>query len=251
MFSGLPIDKQKNQCICILFDVICFRMENEPLTMEIVKRRLEYGEYFASKVDSRRHTSKAWKTIHKIFIQATNEAVHDPNSNLRWFYCIECKDVLARDISNGTSPLLTHQNMHERERKRKNERVAAALALANEQSSAPDINLPAETPATAPNNSSPAMATGSGSPALATGSSSPALATGSGSSAEPPAAAGGQSQSSIKYTINAEELAKSLGVVAGLCIKYGSLSQMDFLQMLPSTEQWYVFFHASIHFPIY
>lgn len=59
-----------------------------------------------------RKPSRAFDTFLKIVDNETGEDVK--NGVNGFFFCLECKTILERNISNGTSALLTHQAGHER-----------------------------------------------------------------------------------------------------------------------------------------
>lgn len=84
------------------------------VTLDQVKERIEEGLYVKRKVDvaEGRKTSRAWTTFRKIFDVALNEEVK--NGKVGFYYCIDCKQILERDITNGTSALLSHQSSHSR-----------------------------------------------------------------------------------------------------------------------------------------
>lgn len=106
-------------------------------TYQDVLDRLNYGLYVHTKVTSKRQLSKAWDTINKIIDAKSLKEISD------WFYCTECKDILTKNISKGTGPLLTHQKKHAEERAKK-ESLRQAVAVSGSANTRND--LPSDIP---------------------------------------------------------------------------------------------------------
>lgn len=84
------------------------------ITVDQVKNGIAYGEYetYACVSQPGRKQSPAWLTFFKI--RSTVTKVEVKNGTRGFYYCRDCKEILHRDISNGLSPLTTHQKSHER-----------------------------------------------------------------------------------------------------------------------------------------
>lgn len=90
-------------------------MMSDNITIEEVRRRLEYGEYEAIKVDKipGRTQSQAWTTFRKICDASSRKEIK--NGNFGFYYCTDCKEIVNKDISNGTGVLLGHQKTDSRQ----------------------------------------------------------------------------------------------------------------------------------------
>lgn len=53
--------------------------------------------------------------ILKIFNTETKTEVCQTNKQEKFYFCRECQKVIEADISNGTGPLITHQQKHDKE----------------------------------------------------------------------------------------------------------------------------------------
>lgn len=83
-------------------------------TVASVLTAIEYGEFETYKVEAipGRKQSPVWSTFRKIRSTKTKDDVK--NGMRGFYYCTECQQILERDITNGTGPLLSHQKSHER-----------------------------------------------------------------------------------------------------------------------------------------
>lgn len=88
------------------------------ITLETVIERVDTGVYKRQKVKAvpgGRKISRAFDTFLKIVDNETGVDIKAGNNG--FYYCVECKTTLERDITNGTSALLTHQDAHKRQAK--------------------------------------------------------------------------------------------------------------------------------------
>lgn len=72
----------------------------EPLTQNIVRRRIDYGQYYVGYDTVSK--SEAYTYIQKVYDKKTGQEI------TYWFYCPYCRDILHQSVSVGTTPLLRH-----------------------------------------------------------------------------------------------------------------------------------------------